>query len=236
MESFKSMRKKFINKRSAIVESSLHADENNNDIIETPMDIVSDNDDESIAQLSTADHQYWNSNTLTENRLLLEESVSNIQKISPSFNILYFVDINISAMKIGGNQSSDYNLPLYQTSKNTKGEFAKSLKAVFEGNLISEVAENEILNCLYNYLGDVVNLPIQLTDNFQSNQAIVNSKCAKHDQIIDDHENDVEDFEYENAAKSLLDEYCSDTARYIEVDQCINDCFVYAGDENILLV
>ena len=34
MESFKSMRKKFINKRSAIVESSLHADENNNDIIE----------------------------------------------------------------------------------------------------------------------------------------------------------------------------------------------------------
>jgi len=82
----------------------------------------------------------------------------------------------------------------------------------------------------------VVNLPIQLTDNFQSNQAIVNSKCAKHDQIIDDHENDVEDFEYENAAKSLLDEYCSDTARYIEVDQCINDCFVYAGDENILLM
>jgi len=80
MESFKSMRKKFINKRSAIVESSLHADENNNDIIETPMDIVSDNDDESIAQLSTADHQYWNSNALTENRLLLEESVSNIQR------------------------------------------------------------------------------------------------------------------------------------------------------------
>jgi hypothetical protein len=60
MESFKlskSMRKKFMNKRSAVVENSLNADEDNNDIIdETPMDVVLD--DRSIAELSTADHQY----------------------------------------------------------------------------------------------------------------------------------------------------------------------------------
>ena len=74
----------------------------------------------------------------------------------------------------------------------------------------------------------MVNLPIQLTDNFQSNLAIVNSKRrSSHIQIKDNHVvKDVEDFEYENAAKSMLDEYCRDTARYIEVDQCINDCFV----------
>ena len=34
----------------------------------------------------------------------------------------------------------------------------------------------------------------------------------------------------------MLDEYCRDTARNIEVDQCINDCFVCAGDENISLM
>ena len=89
------------------------------------------------------------------------------KKNSPSFNVLYYVELIISAIKIGGNHCPDYNLPLYQTSKHTKGEFAKSLKLVFEGNLISEVAENEILNCLYTFLGDMVNLPIQLTDNFQ---------------------------------------------------------------------
>ncbi len=102
--------------------------------------------------------------------------------------------------------------------------------------MISKVAENEILNCLYTFLGDMVNLPIQLTDNFQSNLAIVNSKRSSHIQIKDNHVKDVEDFEYENAAKSNLDEYCRDTARYIEVDQCTNDYFVYAGDENISLM
>ena len=46
-----------MNKRSAVVENSLNADEDNNDIIdETPMDVVLD--DRSIAELSTADHQY----------------------------------------------------------------------------------------------------------------------------------------------------------------------------------
>ena len=58
MASFKlsrSMRKKFINKRYAVVENSLIADEDSNDIIdETPMDIVLN--DESEAELSTADH------------------------------------------------------------------------------------------------------------------------------------------------------------------------------------
>ena len=235
LESFKlsrSMRKKFIDKRFAVVENSLNVDEDNNDIIdETPMDI-----DEGEAELSTADHQYWNSNALIENRMFLDENISNLKKISPSFDILYYIGLIISAMKVGSNHCSDYNLPLYQTSKNTKGEFAKSLKSVFEGNLISKVAENEILNCLYTFLGDMVNLPIQLTDNFQSNLAIVNSKRSSHIQIKDNHVKDVEDFEYENAAKSNLDEYCRDTARYIEVDQCINDCFVYAGDENISLM
>ena len=235
LESFKlsrSMRKKFIDKRFAVVENSLNVDEDNNDIIdETPMDI-----DESEAELSTADHQYWNSNALIENRMFLDENISNVKKISPSFDILYYIGLIISAMKVGSNHCSDYNSPLYQTSKNTKGEFAKSLKSVFEGNLISKVAENEILNCLYTFLGDMVNLPIQLTDNFQSNLAIVNSKRSSHIQIKDNHVKDVEDFEYENAAKSNLDEYCRDTARYIEVDQCINDCFVYAGDENISLM
>ena len=235
LESFKlsrSMRKKFIDKRFAVVENSLNVDEDNNDIIdETPMDI-----DESEAELNTADHQYWNSNALIENRMFLDENISNVKKISPSFDILYYIGLIISAMKVGSNHCSDYNLPLYQTSKNTKGEFAKSLKSVFEGNLISKVAENEILNCLYTFLGDMVNLPIQLTDNFQSNLAIVNSKRSSHIQIKDNHVKDVEDFEYENAAKSNLDEYCRDTARYIEVDQCINDCFVYAGDENISLM
>lgn len=235
LESFKlsrSMRKKFIDKRFAVVENSINVDEDNNDIIdETPMDI-----DESEAELSTADHQYWNSNALIENRMFLDENISNVKKISPSFDILYYIGLIISAMKVGSNHCSDYNSPLYQTSKNTKGEFAKSLKSVFEGNLISKVAENEILNCLYTFLGDMVNLPIQLTDNFQSNLAIVNSKRSSHIQIKDNHVKDVEDFEYENAAKSNLDEYCRDTARYIEVDQCINDCFVYAGDENISLM
>ena len=232
----KSMRKKYINKRFAVVEM-LKADEhNNNDIIdETPMDIVLD--DESIAVLSTVD-QYWNSNAFTENRIFLEENDSHIKKISPSFDVLYYVELIISAMKIGGNHCPDYNLPIYQTSKRTKGEFAKSLKSVFEGNLISKVAENEILNCLYSFLGDIVNLPIQLTDNFQLKQTIFNSKCSSHVQMTtsNNHEKEVEDFEYENAASSMLDEYCRDTARYIEVDQCINDCFVYAGDENILLM
>ena len=131
----KSMRKKYINKRFAVVEM-LKADEhNNNDIIdETPMDIVLD--DESIAVLSTVD-QYWNSNAFTENRIFLEENDSHIKKISPSFDVLYYVELIISAMKIGGNHCPDYNLPIYQTSKRTKGEFAKSLKLVFEGNLIS---------------------------------------------------------------------------------------------------
>ena len=74
----KSMRKKYINKRFAVVEM-LKADEhNNNDIIdETPMDIVLD--DESIAVLSTVD-QYWNSNAFTENRIFLEENDSHIKK------------------------------------------------------------------------------------------------------------------------------------------------------------
>jgi hypothetical protein len=87
LQSFKlswSMRKKFMNKRFAVVENSLNADEDNNDIIdETPMDI-----DESEAELSTADHQYWNSNALIENRKFLEENFSNLKKISPSFDIL----------------------------------------------------------------------------------------------------------------------------------------------------
>jgi hypothetical protein len=93
MESYKlsrSMTKKFLNKRSIVVESSLNADEDKNDIIdENPMDIVLD--DESIAQLSTADHQYWNCNALAENRMFLEEDVSSIKKISPTFNIIYLL-------------------------------------------------------------------------------------------------------------------------------------------------
>jgi hypothetical protein len=105
-----------------------------NDIIdETPMVI-----DESEAELSTADHQYWNSNALIENRMFLDENIFNLKKISPSFDTLYYIGLIISAMKVGSNHCSDYNLPLYQTSKNTKGEFAKSLKSVFEGNLISK--------------------------------------------------------------------------------------------------
>ena len=81
-----------MNKRSAVVENSLNADEDNNDIIdETPMDVVLD--DRSIAELSTADHQYWNSNALTQNQMFLEENVSNIKNISSSFNVIYYVEI-----------------------------------------------------------------------------------------------------------------------------------------------
>ena len=82
-----------MNKRSAVVENSLNADEDNNDIIdETPMDVVLD--DRSIAELSTADHQYWNSNALTQNRMFLEENVSNIKNISSSFiKVIYYVEI-----------------------------------------------------------------------------------------------------------------------------------------------
>ena len=79
LESYKlsrSMRKKFIDKRFAVVENSLNVDEDNNDIIdETPMDI-----DESEAELNTADHQYWNSNAFTENRIFLEENDYHIKK------------------------------------------------------------------------------------------------------------------------------------------------------------
>ena len=227
----RSMRREFLNRRVKVVESSLiTSDRNNNDNDnDTLMDVVVD-DSSSIAQMSIEEN-YWSSNTLSDNRISLEEDISNLKLISPSFKIIYFVEIIISAIKNGGHQCSDYNLPLYAKSKNTKGEFAKSLKCVIEGHLISKVAENEILNCLYNFLGDMVNLPIKLAENCQSYQ-ISNSK-----QLIKDGENDDDnDYENDNAAKSMLDEYCRDTARYIEVDQCINDCFVYAGDDNISLM
>ena len=241
MESFKltkSSKRNFLNRRVEIVQSSLIHDENNsgdddeNNIgDEIIMDVVLD--DNSIAQLSIEDN-YWSSSSFSDNRIFLQEDTSsNIKRISPSLKIIYLVEMIISSIKIGGHQCADYNIPLFENSKNTKGEFAKSLKCVIEGHLISKVAEDEILNCLFNFLGNVVNLPIKLTETFASHQI---SEFAISNQSNKDIEIDVEDFEYENAAKSMLDVYCRDTARYIEVDQCINDCFVYAGDDNISLM
>jgi hypothetical protein len=224
------MRVDYINRRHEIVDRSLilPVEIDDKDI---QMDVVFD--DKSIAQMGH-DEDYWGMEASLENRLFLEENVSNLKMISPSFKVMYFVELIIGAIKNGPHHCSDYNLPLYAKSKNTKGEFAKHLKSVFESHLIPKVAEDEILNCLYNFLGDIVNLPIKLTESAQSNQIseLANSKRS----ATENNDIDFEEFEYENAALSMLDEYCRDTARYIEVDQCVNDCFVYAGDDNISLM
>jgi hypothetical protein len=154
-------------------------------------------------------------------RLSLDDFEPFYTVINPSFRVLDFVSLLLSGER---SFCQDYNVPVYAGSLKCKGDFARSLKDILEEHLIPKEAENDIMNCLFNFFGDLINLPIKLTTIGERRKI----------QILCGFPTVHEDSDTENA-KSVLDEYSKDISRYIEVDQCINDCVVYAGNEENLL-
>ena len=139
-----------------------------------------------------------------------------------------------------------------------KGSFARAILDWSEEYNVPTIGQDALLNILYNSF-DGFNLPVRKSSGKNTHKQIEFLHEFKHlsiqneetesvseegvssegenenddDGILGDDSSSIctEDLTA-NVIKASLNEYSAQSTRYVAVDQCINDCFVYAGSNS----
>ena len=111
--------------------------------------------------------------------------------------------------------------PIIEDSDISKGDWAREFQHLSNKFLLSQEAENGILNLIYNTFGKQSNLPVALTVKGRSNDF-----RRFTGQTVDNVEDN--SLSAENVTSDAK-KYCRKISRWIQFDQCINDCCVFVG-------
>ena len=102
--------------------------------------------------------------------------------------------------------------------------------------MISEKAENALLNYLYNTTGDVINFPVVLTSSGQNRARKLLCQNSFSDEVDEkdvDGDEDSLSFTQPNTISKIKD-YDRKGSRWLEFHQCPNDCCVFVGEHEKL--
>ena len=163
-------------------------------------------------------HQQEDDNLETRwKRIKLVQTETNTSLVQESFSIMEQVKYFVQEMNNPRTAlESDDSATILEGSIISKGEWAREFKQLSNKYLLSKEAENGILNLIYNTLGKTnSNLPITLTAKGRKNF------------LRDSGEHEV--LSAENVVSDVK-KYSRKVSRWIQFDQCENDCCVFVGN------
>ncbi len=155
-------------------------------------------------------------------RISLDDSKSITKLIYRKFKMLPLVNHLVREMSDSTTiLESDDSTPLCEGSSISKGQWAREFDKIANKYLLPKEAENGILNLLYNTFGQESNLPVTLT---------VNGRNGLQRQVFGQADNDMvdENLSAQNAV-SAVKKYCRKISRWMQFQQCQNDCCVFIG-------
>ena len=127
---------------------------------------------------------------------------------------------------------------LYEGSTTSINSFARGFSNLCDDKGIAVAHQNDIMNLLFNALGNKINLPVTVL-----NKPV--KVFQKHNHDKDDSDEDDDDNDDCNSKSSFntqdlnipnvtvdLKRFNTERPRCFGFDQCVNDCYVYAGTEN----
>jgi len=163
-------------------------------------------------------HQQEDDNLETRwKRIKLVQTETNTSLVQESFSIMEQVKYFVQEMNNPRTAlESDDSATILEGSIISKGEWAREFKQLSNKYLLSKEAENGILNLIYNTLGKTnSNLPITLTAKGRKNF------------LRNSGENEI--LSAENVVSDVK-KYSRKVSRWIQFDQCENDCCVFVGN------
>ena len=156
-------------------------------------------------------------------RISLDDSKSSTKLIYPKFKMLPLVNHFVREMSDSTTiLESDDSTPLCEGSSISKGQWAREFDKIANKYLLPKEAENGILNLLYNTFGQESNLPVTLTVNGRNNLQRQGFGQADNDMVD-------ENLSAQNAV-SAVKKYCRKISRWMQFQQCQNDCCVFIGN------
>jgi len=164
---------------------------------------------------------------------------TNVQLQNPTFDIK--VCVNHFADKLQNywddTVKGETTCYLYEGSKVSTNSLARGLSNLFDDKGIALNHQKDILNILHNAFGEKINLPVKILQKHK--------KAVDHVDDDNDDDGDVDDHEDCKSAWSMntddlltpsvnvdLKRFSTERPRCVGFDQCVNDCYVYAGNEN----
>ena len=169
-------------------------------------------------------------------RIDLKTYKSETELIDKKFSIMLLVD---SVLKYMRNPETvleyDDQVPLVNGSHILKGKWTREFYSICNKNRLSKDAQDDILNLIYNTWGHISNLPLTLTtlgrDRLRKTlvrgDKIANTDCDENSDADDDDEDD--DSISDLNASSQAKKYVRKGSRWIQFQQCQNDCCVFVG-------
>ena len=170
-------------------------------------------------------------------RILLSNSDCQTSLVLESFHFMKIVYAIVDFMRDPDcSLEKDDSLPLFNSAEITKGDWARGFHSLCNNFLISEKAENALLNYLYNTTGDVINFPVALTNRGQNRARKLLCQNSFGDEVDDEDVDGDEDslsFTQPNTISKIKD-YDRKGSRWLEFHQCPNDCCVFVGEQEKL--
>lgn len=146
-----------------------------------------------------------------------------IERLIMHFDIMPIVKLyGRKIMRNEGFMFSDDKYPLTNTSKITKGSFARTLNQWCEENKITKKGSLDLLTIMHNGFGNVVRLPVQKLSNVDE----------KDNDIKDDVSTQSLEILTSQTGRSTMEDYDHPISRFFAFHQCFNDCTVFVGDSS----
>jgi hypothetical protein len=189
--------------------------------IENPMHENNQQDDDNT--LEDTVKQFFQEPIESFQRIILSQTETTVSLCYPeSFTIMEQVKYFLQEMKNPCTVLENDDLtPIIEGSDISKGDWAREFQHLSNKFLLSQEAENGILNLIYNTFGKQSNLPVALTVKGRSNDF-----RQFTGQTVDNVEDNT--LSAENVTSDAK-KYCRKISRWIQFDQCINDCCVFVG-------
>jgi hypothetical protein len=173
------------------------------------------------------DINYFVDEEVINNADLLYDSVPvfrfPIERLIMHFDIMPIVKLyGRKIMRNDGFMFSDDKYPLTNTSKITKGSFARTLNQWCEENKITKKGSLDLLTIMHNGFGNVVRLPVQK----------LSSVDEKDNDIQDDISTQSLEILTSQTVRSTMEDYDHPISRFFAFHQCFNDCTVFVGDKS----
>ena len=162
-------------------------------------------------------------------RVKINSSSSSISLIDETFSIMSLVNSLLQYMNEPENViEPDDTIPLYKDASILKGEWAREFYSICNKFILSKIAQEEILNLIYNTWGNSSNLPVALTTDGKKR---LECQLRKADQKEDDSGSDDDSDNSISAPNALskVDRYTRKASRWIKINQCANSCCVFLG-------
>jgi hypothetical protein len=165
---------------------------------------------------------------IIENEDLVHESVPifkfAIERLILNFDIIPIVKMyGRKILRNDGLKFSDDKYPLTNTSKITKGSFARVLNQWCEDNKVTKKGSLDLLTIMHNAFGNVVRLPVRSLQHDDEN---------KTDDINDDLSIQSLEMFTSQTVHSTMEDYDQTISRFFAFHQCFNDCSVFVGDSS----